>query len=98
MSKKGLGMTAVTDESDRPIGIFTDGDLRRTFGLGIDVASILVDAVMHKQPQTITPHKLAVEAVELMEQHKINGLLVVDEQGVLVGALNMHDLLRAKVV
>ena len=98
MSRKGLGMTAITDERDRPIGIFTDGDLRRAFEQGINIASTLVDAVMHKQPQTIAPHRLAVEAVELMEHHKINGLLIVNDQGTLVGALNMHDLLRAKVV
>ncbi|OIQ88899.1 arabinose 5-phosphate isomerase KdsD [mine drainage metagenome] len=98
MSRKGLGMTAVVDAAGRPSGIFTDGDLRRAFENGVDVATTEVDAVMHGRPYTILPHKLAVEAVELMEHHKINGLLVVDEQGVLVGALNMHDLLRAKVV
>lgn len=98
MSRKGLGMTAVVDAAGHPVGIFTDGDLRRAFEQGVNVASTLVDAVMHANPQTMAPHKLAVEAVELMESRQINGLLVVDEQGVLVGALNMHDLLRAKVV
>lgn len=98
MSRKGLGMTAIVDDAGRPIGIFTDGDLRRAFENGVNVATTQVEAVMHAQPQTITPNKLAVEAVELMEHHKINGLLVVDEQGGLIGALNMHDLLRAKVV
>ncbi len=98
MSRKGLGMTAVVDGAGRPVGIFTDGDLRRAFENGVNVADTQVDTVMHVRPQTISPHRLAVEAVELMESHKINGLLVVDEHGVLVGALNMHDLLRAKVV
>ncbi len=98
MSRKGLGMTAIVDDAGRPVGIFTDGDLRRAFENGVNVATTQVDAVMHGDPQTIAPHRLAVEAVELMENRKINGLLVVDEQRVLVGALNMHDLLRAKVV
>jgi len=98
MSRKGLGMTAIVDAAGHPVGIFTDGDLRRAFENGINVATTLVDAVMHATPQTIAPQKLAVEAVELMEHYKINGLLVIDEQGALVGALNMHDLLRAKVV
>jgi len=98
MSRKGLGMTAVVNAAGHPVGIFTDGDLRRAFENGVNVATTLVDAVMHAQPQAITPHRLAVEAVELMEHRKINGLLVVDERGALVGALNMHDLLRAKVV
>jgi len=98
MSRKGLGMTAIIDSEGRPVGIFTDGDLRRAFEQGVDVAKTRVDDVMHAHPQTIVPQRLAVEAVELMEQRKINGLLVVDEQGALVGALNMHDLLRAKVV
>lgn len=98
MSRKGLGMTAIVDDALHPVGIFTDGDLRRTFELGIDVGGTRVEDVMHAAPLSISPQRLAVEAVELMEHHKINGLLVVDEDGVLLGALNMHDLLRAKVV
>ncbi len=98
MSRKGLGMTAIVDADGRPAGIFTDGDLRRAFENGVNVAETKIDAVMHPAPLTIVPSRLAVEAVELMESRKINGLLVVDAQGKLVGALNMHDLLRAKVV
>ena len=98
MSRKGLGMTAIVDAQLRPVGIFTDGDLRRAFEKGIDVASTAVITIMHPKPQTIASGQLAVEAVKLMEQCKINGLLVVDEAGILTGALNMHDLLRAKVV
>ena len=98
MSRKGLGMTAIVDAAGRPLGIFTDGDLRRAFERGVNVTGTPVDAVMHANPRVALPQQLAVEAVELMEQHKINGLLVVDESGVLVGALNMHDMLRAKVV
>lgn len=98
MTRKGLGMTAVVDEQQRPVGVFTDGDLRRAFEQGVDVATTRVDQVMHASPHTITPQRLAVEAVELMEEYRINGLLVTDEKGVLVGALNMHNLLQAKIV
>jgi arabinose-5-phosphate isomerase len=98
MSRKGLGMTAVVNETNNPVGIFTDGDLRRIFEQGVDFRDATIADAMHHNPQTITPIQLAVEAVELMEERKINGLLVVDEAGHLIGALNMHDLLRAKVI
>jgi arabinose-5-phosphate isomerase len=98
MSRKGLGMTAVVDGLGKPVGIFTDGDLRRAFERNVNVMTTAISDVMHINPRTIGFDRLAAEAVELMEQHKINGLLVVDAQGDLVGALNMHDLLIAKVV
>ena len=98
MSRKGLGMTAIVDAQNRAIGIFTDGDLRRAFENGIDINNTNILDVMHENPQNITPEQLAVEAVEIMEQRKITALLVVDQQGELVGAINMHDLLIAKVV
>lgn len=98
MSRKGLGMTAIVDGAGKPIGIFTDGDLRRAFEQGLDIRGMTIVQVMHAAPHTILPTRLATEAVELMDTRKINGLLVTDEQGNLVGALNMHDLLRAKVV
>ena len=98
MSRKGLGMTAIVDDTGRPLGIFTDGDLRRAFEKGIDIAGTSIQDVMHKDPLHIAPEKLAVDAVELMEERKVTALLVVDHQGILVGALNMHDLLVAKVV
>ncbi|MCE9632767.1 MAG: KpsF/GutQ family sugar-phosphate isomerase [Methylophilales bacterium] len=98
MTKKGLGMTAVVNAKGAPVGILTDGDLRRLFEKGLDFNTATIATTMHANPQTILPNRLAVEAVELMEERKINGLLVVDAQGALVGALNMHDLLRAKVV
>ncbi len=98
MSRKGLGMTAVVDGLGKPVGIFTDGDLRRAFERNVNVMTTAITDVMHANPRTIGFDRLAAEAVELMEQHKINGLLVVDAQGDLVGALNMHDLLIAKVV
>jgi arabinose-5-phosphate isomerase len=98
MSNKRMGMTAILDASDRVIGIFTDGDLRRALEKVADVMSARIADVMTHNPRTIGPDHLAVEAVELMEHYKVHGLLVVADDGKLVGALNIHDLLRAKVV
>jgi arabinose-5-phosphate isomerase len=98
MSRKGLGLTAIVDASNTPIGIFTDGDLRRAFEQNVNVATASIADVMHQNPLTIHQDKLAIEAVEIMEQRKINALLVTNDTGILVGALNMHDLLLAKVV
>jgi len=98
MTKKGLGLTAIINAAKQPIGIFTDGDLRRTFAKGIYTNSAKIADVMHANPNTIHMNQLAVEAIEMIEQKKINGLLVVDDAGKLVGAFNMHDLLKAKVV
>jgi len=98
MSRKGMGMTAVLDGEHRPVGIFTDGDLRRIFERGGGVPGLSIRDAMHVAPLTITANRLAVEAVELMETRKISALLVVDDGGHLVGVLNMHDLLKAKVI
>ncbi len=98
ISRKGLGMTAVVDGEDRVLGIFTDGDLRRTLDRGIDVHGTPIEALMTTGCQTAPPDLLAAEAVERMERHRINALLITDTEGRLVGALNMHDLLRAGVV
>jgi arabinose-5-phosphate isomerase len=98
ITNKRLGMTAVLDERGKVAGIFTDGDLRRSVARVSDLKSATVASVMSRNPRSILPQALAVEAVELMERHKINQLLVVDDAGALVGALNMHDLFRAKVV
>jgi len=98
MSNKGLGLTAVVNAEHQPVGIFTDGDLRRAFAQNVNVMTAKILDVMHANPSTIHQDQLAIAAVEIMEQRKINGLLVVDEAGHLVGALNMHDLLLAKVV
>ncbi len=98
MTKKGLGLTAIINAAKQPIGIFTDGDLRRTFAKGIYTNSAKIADVMHSNPNTIHVNQLAVEAIEMMEQKKINGLLVIDDAGKLVGAFNMHDILKAKVV
>ncbi len=98
MSRKGLGLTAIVDADNKPIGIFTDGDLRRAFEQNINVANAKIRDVMHQNPATIHQNQLAIVAVEIMEQRKINALLVINDAGTLVGALNMHDLLLAKVV
>jgi arabinose-5-phosphate isomerase len=98
MTQKSLGFTAIVNQQHKPIGIFTDGDLRRVFATGNNTQSTMITNVMHINPTTITSKKLAAEALEIMEQHKINGLLVTDEDDKLVGAFNMHDLLMAKIV
>jgi arabinose-5-phosphate isomerase len=88
----------VVDPQGRPIGVFTDGDLRRLIEQMHDFSRIVIADVMHSGPRTIGPDQLAVEAVEMMEQHRINQLLVTDADGILVGALHIHDLTRAKVI
>lgn len=100
MTQGGMGMVVVTTtiDSNTPVGIFTDGDLRRAMAKLGDLRQVTVGEVMTTNPHSIETKRLAVEAVEMMEMYKINQLLVIDEQSVLRGALNMHDLFRAKVV
>ncbi len=98
MSRKRLGMTAVTAADGTLAGIFTDGDLRRALDRGIDVRQARIAEVMTRGPRTIDATQMATEAAHLMERHRINGLIVVDGQHRPVGALNVHDLLRARVV
>jgi arabinose-5-phosphate isomerase len=98
MSRKGLGMTVIVDGEDRVLGVFTDGDLRRALDRQVNVHSAVMSSVMTAAPKTIGPRALAAEAVHLMEVHRITALPVVDEQGRLVGALNVHNLFRAGVV
>jgi len=98
MSAKGLGATAVVDDQQRVLGIFTDGDLRRLVEQGVDLRSSTAAEVMHAHPRTVRPDSLAVAAVALMEQFSITSVLVVDDAGVLCGALNTNDLMRAKVI
>ncbi len=98
ITRKGMAMTAIVDDMQRPIGVFTDGDLRRLIERVQDFSKLSIADVMHANPRTIGPDQLAVEAVELMEQHRINQLLVADADGRLVGALHIHDLTRAKVI
>ena len=98
MSGKGLGASAVVDEAGHPVGVFTDGDLRRLIETGADLRALTAQQVMRANPKTVRDDALAAQAVELMEQHRITSVLVVDEHGVLCGALNTHDLMRAKVI
>lgn len=98
MTAKGLGMTAVLDDDKNLVGIFTDGDLRRSLDEKHDVHTATVTQVMTSGGIRIAADKLAAEALKLMDEKQINALLVTDDQGKLVGALNMHDLLRAGVV
>lgn len=98
MSAKGLGMTAVLNDRGEVSGVFTDGDLRRTLDAGFDVHSTTTAEVMTRNGKTIAATSLAAEALRMMEEHRINALLVLDQDRQLVGVLNMHDLLRAQVV
>lgn len=98
MSQKGLGITTVVNKSDNVLGIFTDGDLRRALDSNIDVKTCLVKEVMTKDGKNISADSLAASALALMDSHRINALVVVDDNEKLTGILNMHDLLRAKVV
>ncbi|MCA8243209.1 arabinose 5-phosphate isomerase KdsD [Burkholderia sp. AU32262] len=98
ITAKRLGMTAVVDADGKVAGIFTDGDLRRVLARDGDFRTLPITEVMTRNPRTIAPDHLAVEAVELMERHRINQMLVVDADGALIGALNMHDLFSKKVI
>jgi len=98
MSRGRIGMTAVLDGAGRVKGVFTDGDLRRTVEKRTRLDGVSVDEVMTTSPRSVRPDTLAAEAVHVMEANKVNQLLVVDERGALVGALNMHDLFRARVI
>ncbi|NMG43548.1 KpsF/GutQ family sugar-phosphate isomerase [Aromatoleum toluvorans] len=98
MSRGGMGMTAIVAADGRPIGIFTDGDLRRALERGCDARSATIAEVMTRNPRSIGPDALAVAAAEMMERQRISQLLVVDAQGALAGALTTHDLMLAKVI
>jgi arabinose-5-phosphate isomerase len=98
ISGKGMGMTAVVDAGRRPVGVFTDGDLRRLIAGAHDFSGTVIRDVMHANPRSVRAEQLAVDAVATMEEFRINQMLVVDAAGVLVGALHIHDLTRAKVI
>ncbi len=98
MSDKGLGMTAIVNDDNRVLGIFTDGDLRRALDAGTNVHETNMSAVMHADYVAVRPDTMAAEAVHILEENKITALLIEDENGVLVGALNIHDLFRAGVM
>jgi len=98
ITRTGMGMTAVVDKKQRLLGVFTDGDLRRSLQRKADPASTRIRSVMTTRPRTVRPEELAVDALEAMESRKTIQLPVVDAKGRLVGALNIHDLFRAKIV
>ncbi|MEO6696729.1 MAG: KpsF/GutQ family sugar-phosphate isomerase [Gammaproteobacteria bacterium] len=98
MTRKGQGMTCIVDDAQRVLGIFTDGDLRRTLEREVNVHTALISELMTRNCKTTSPELLAAEALQLMQKYKVNALPVVDEQHKLVGTLSMHDLLRAGVV
>jgi arabinose-5-phosphate isomerase len=98
MSRKGLGMTGVVDRSGKLVGVFTDGDLRRALDTSIDVRLTKMHEVMHRGGIVSSPDTMAAAAVHTMEQNKITALMVVDDTGKLIGALNIHDLFRAGVM
>jgi arabinose-5-phosphate isomerase len=98
ISHKGMGMTAVVDDDGRPVGMFTDGDLRRLIEKVQDFSRIVIRDVMHANPRRVHPEQLAVDAVAVMEEFRINQMLVTDADDRLVGALHIHDLTRAKVI
>jgi arabinose-5-phosphate isomerase len=98
ISQKGMGMTAIVDDAGRPVGVFTDGDLRRLIEKVQDFTKLTIRDVMHANPRVVHPDQLAVDAVAIMEEFRINQMLVTDADGKLVGALHIHDLTRAKVI
>ena len=98
MSHKGLGATAIVDEAQKVLGIFTDGDLRRLIEKGIDMRALSAEQVMKSQPTTVRDNILAAEVAEVMEHKRITSVLVVNEQGLLRGFVNSNDLMRAKVI
>jgi arabinose-5-phosphate isomerase len=98
MSDKGLGASAIVNDQGRVLGIFTDGDLRRLIEKGVDMRNLSAQEVMKANPRTLRVDALAAEAAEMMETHRITSLLVVDAQGMLCGAINSNDLMRAKVI
>ena len=98
MSRKGLGMTTVLDDQGALKGLFTDGDLRRSLDKGIDIHTVTIDEIMTRKCRTVHQDMLAAEALNIMEEAKINGLVVTDESERVIGALNTHDLLRAGVI
>lgn len=98
ISLKGLGFTAIVDKESKPIGMFTDGDLRRQLSKKINYEKQSIKEIMNKNPKTIFDDQIIIDAINLMETNKINGILVVNREFKLIGAFNMHDLFKAKVI
>jgi len=98
ISLKGLGFTAIVNSQSEPIGMFTDGDLRRQLSKKMDYEKQPIKDIMNKVPKTIFDDQIIIDAINLMELNKINGILVVNRENKLIGAFNMHDLFKAKVI
>jgi arabinose-5-phosphate isomerase len=98
ISRKGMGITSVLGPDGTLVGVYTDGDLRRSLEKHVDFRTTLISQVMTRSPRTVKAERLAAEAVQIMEDHRISQLIVVDEANRPVGALNMHDLFRARVI
>ena len=98
MTQKGLGVTTIVDNNDKVLGIFTDGDVRRALDSNVDIKNCMIKDVMTRHGKSIKADALAASALSLMETHRINALVVVDDDEKIIGILNMHDLLRARVV
>ncbi len=98
MSLKGLGMTAITNENNQLVGLFTDGDLRRILDAKVDIHQDIITTVMTKSPTTANKDMLAAQALKIMEDKKINGLIVVDDHNIPIGAMNMHDILKSGIL
>ncbi|WP_341937793.1 KpsF/GutQ family sugar-phosphate isomerase [Marinimicrobium sp. C2-29] len=98
MTRKGFGMTTVVDEQGGLLGVYTDGDLRRSIDLGTDLTTTLMSQLMNRHPKTVSAHTLAAEALKVMEDNKITALVVLDEQRQPHGILHMHDILRAGII
>lgn len=98
VSRKGLGMTSIVDEQNQLVGLFTDGDLRRILDNKTDIHQASIDTVMTAKPIVASPNMLAAEALKIMQEKKINGLIIVDDNNSPIGAMNMHDLLNAGVL
>ena len=98
MTRGRMGMTTIVDDAEHVVGVFTDGDLRRNLEKGADLRTTFISDIMSGEPRTIGPERLAAEAVEIMERNKVNQIVVVDDEMKLLGALNMHDLFKAKVI
>lgn len=98
MTRKGFGMTTVVDEQDHLLGVYTDGDLRRSIDQGLDLKTTAIGQLMNHHPKTVDAHTLAAEGLKLMEDNKITALVVLDDQRHPQGILHMHDILRAGII
>jgi arabinose-5-phosphate isomerase len=98
MTAKNLGMTTIINHEKKLVGIYTDGDLRRTLDKGIDIHQTPISSVMTKNPKTLTPYLLAIEGIKMMENYQITGIVVTNEENKIIGILHMHDLLKSGVL